>query len=58
MAEYGLTALIVGGAAAAAAKSGAMKGFGKLIGIGVLGGLAAVGAAFRKLFRRRNSQAR
>jgi uncharacterized membrane-anchored protein len=39
MAEYGLTALIVGGAAAAAAKPGAMKGFGKLIGIGVLEGL-------------------
>jgi uncharacterized membrane-anchored protein len=57
MAEYGLTALIVGGAAAAAAKSGAMKGFGKLIGIAVLGGLATVGAAFKKLFRRGNSQA-
>jgi len=55
MAEHGLTALIVGGAAVAAAKSGAMKGFGKLLGIGVFGGLAAVGAAFRKLFRRGNS---
>jgi uncharacterized membrane-anchored protein len=56
VAEYGLAALIVGGAAAAAAKSGAMKGFGKIAGLAVLGGLAAVGAAFRKLFSRQSSR--
>jgi uncharacterized membrane-anchored protein len=57
VAEYGLAALIVGGAAAAAAKSGALKGFAKLAGLAVLGGLAVVGAFFRSLFRRRKSQA-
>lgn len=57
VAEYGLAALIVGGAAAAAAGSGMLKGLGKLIGLGVLGGLAAVGALFRRLFRRRQTVA-
>jgi uncharacterized membrane-anchored protein len=52
MAEYGLSALIIGGAAAAAAKSGAFKGLAKLIGVGVLGILGVVGAGFKKLFRR------
>ena len=52
-AEYGLAALIVGGAAAAAAKSGAAKGFGKMIGVAVVGGLAAIGALLRVLFRRK-----
>jgi uncharacterized membrane-anchored protein len=53
VAEYGLTALIVGGAAAAAAKSGAFKFLGKFLFVGVLGGLAAAWAAIRKLFTRR-----
>jgi hypothetical protein len=52
MAEYGLSALIVGGAAAAAAKSGAFKGLAKLIGVGVLGVIGVVGAGLKKLFRR------
>jgi uncharacterized membrane-anchored protein len=52
MAEYGLSALIVGGAAAAAAKSGAFKGLAKLIGVGVLGLFGVIGAGLKKLFRR------
>jgi len=56
VAEYGLAALIVGGAAAAAAKSGALKGLGKLVGIAVVGGLAAIGAFFKRLFGRKDSQ--
>ncbi|WP_395708489.1 DUF2167 domain-containing protein [Reyranella sp.] len=55
-AEYGLAALIVGGAAAAAAKSGALKGFGKLILFGGIGLLAVAGAFFRRLFGRQKSQ--
>lgn len=53
VAEYGLAGLIVGGAAAAAASSGIFKGLGKAIGFIVLGGIAAVAAFFRRLFRRR-----
>lgn len=52
-AEYGLAGLIIGGAAAAAAKTGALKGFGKLIGVGVIAALAAVGAWLRSIFRRK-----
>jgi uncharacterized membrane-anchored protein len=52
VAEYGLSALIIGGAAAAAAKSGAFKGIAKLIGIGVLGLLAAARGLYARLFRR------
>jgi uncharacterized membrane-anchored protein len=52
VAELGLGALILGGAAAAAAKSGAAKGFFKLIAIGALGLLAAAVAFFKRLFRR------
>jgi len=55
VAEYGLTALIVGGAAAAAAKSGAFKFLGKFVGIGVLGGLAAAWAAIRGFFSRKQA---
>jgi uncharacterized membrane-anchored protein len=51
-AEYGLSALIIGGAAAAAAKSGAFKGLLKLIGVGIIALLGAIGAFFKKLFRR------
>lgn len=53
VAEYGLAGLIVGGAAAVAAKSGALKGFVKLIGVGVIAALVAVGAFFRKFFGRK-----
>jgi uncharacterized membrane-anchored protein len=55
VAEYGLAALIVGGAAAAAAKSGVLKGLGKFIGIGALALLAAVGAFLRSLFKSKKS---
>jgi uncharacterized membrane-anchored protein len=55
VAEYGLAALIVGGAAAAAAKSGAFKFLGKFIGIGVIGGLAAAWALLRGLFSRKQA---
>ncbi len=50
VAQYGLAALIVGGAAAAAAKTGAFKFLGKFIVFGVLGGLAAAWAAIRSFF--------
>jgi uncharacterized membrane-anchored protein len=46
VAEYGLTALIVGGAAAVATKSGLLKGLGKLL----IPILAAGAALLRKLF--------
>lgn len=49
VAAYGLAALIVGGGAAVAAKSGLLKFLGKFIWIGLL----AVGAAVMKLFKRR-----
>jgi len=51
VAEYGLAALVVGGAAAAAMKS---KGFIKLLGLGALALLATVGAAFKRLVARQN----
>jgi uncharacterized membrane-anchored protein len=53
VAEYGLTGLIVGGATAAAVKTGAIKWLWKLL---VLGG-AAVLAAIGKLFSGRNPKA-
>lgn len=52
VAEYGLGALILGGAAAAAAKSGVFKGLFKILAIGALGLVAAIFAFFRGLFRR------
>ena len=52
VAQYGLAALVVGGAAAAAAKSGAFKGLAKLIGVGVFGIVAAGVGFFKRLFRR------
>jgi uncharacterized membrane-anchored protein len=55
-AEYGLAGLIIGGAAAVAAKSGALKGFLKVIGIAAVAGLAAVGAFLRNLFKKRQSK--
>lgn len=51
MAEYGLTALIVGGTAAAAAKSGLLKGLWKII----LAGIFAVVAGVKALFSRKKS---
>jgi uncharacterized membrane-anchored protein len=52
VAEYGLAALVVGGAAAAVAKSGAGKGLIKLLGFGLLAGLAGIGGFFKRVFQR------
>jgi uncharacterized membrane-anchored protein len=49
VAEYGLAALVLGGAAAVATKTGFFKAFGKLIVVGVVALGAAVAAAFKKL---------
>lgn len=60
VAEYGLTALVVGGAAAVAAKTGLLKVIGKFLLAGwklVIAGLAALGAALKRLFSRRESDA-
>ena len=53
VAEYGLAALIVGGAAAAAAKTDAGKALFKFIGIGTFAVGAAVMGFFRRLFSRK-----
>lgn len=53
VAEYGLTALIAGGAGAAAAKLGLFAYLGKLLAKGgklIIVGLAALGAGIKKLF--------
>ena len=50
VAEYGLAALVVGGAAAAALKGG--TGFFKLIGIAILGGFAAAWRFIKRLFNK------
>jgi uncharacterized membrane-anchored protein len=55
VAEYGLAALIVGGAAAVAVKSGAFKALGKFAVFGVFGGLAAAWAAIRGFFSRKRA---
>jgi len=52
VAEYGLAALVLGGAAAVATKTGFFKAMGKFIVIGVAALGAAVAAFFRKLRRR------
>jgi uncharacterized membrane-anchored protein len=56
VAEYGLAALIVGGTAAAAVKSGAFKVFEKFIVFGVFGCLAAAWAALRSFFSRKRAE--
>ena len=53
VAEYGLAALVLGGAAAVATKSG----FGKAIGKFVVVGVAALGSAIVALFRRMTRRA-
>jgi uncharacterized membrane-anchored protein len=50
VAAYGLGALVLGGAAAVAAKSGFLKFIGKFLWIGIVAVLAAVGGAFKRLF--------
>ena len=52
VAEYGLGALVVGGAAAVAVKFGA--GFFKAIGLAVLAFLGAIGAFLKRIFSRTN----
>jgi uncharacterized membrane-anchored protein len=54
MAQYGLTALIVGGAAAVAAKSG--LGFLKFIWVGLLAAGASVMEFFRRIFGRKTTK--
>ena len=56
MAQYGLAALIVGGAAAVATSSGLMKGLGKFVAYGAFAAIAAVAAFFKRLFRRKPRQ--
>jgi uncharacterized membrane-anchored protein len=53
VAEYGLAGLIVGGAAAAAVKTGLFKGLWKVLAVGGIAALAFV----RKLFGRKQSDA-
>jgi len=53
VAQYGLTALIVGGAAAAAAKTGLLKGLGKFLWVAIFGGFAAVWGGIKKLLGRK-----
>lgn len=53
VAKYGLAALITGGVVAAAAQSGFLKSFGKIIGAAVIAVGAFVANFFRKLFGRK-----
>jgi uncharacterized membrane-anchored protein len=50
VAAYGLGALVLGGAAAVAAKSGFLKFIGKFLWIGIVAVLAAAGGILKKLF--------
>jgi len=52
VAGYGLTALVAGGAAGIAAKSGLLAKLGKGIVYLVVGAVAGIGAIFKKLFGR------
>ena len=53
VAEYGLAALVVGGAAAAAAKAGLFKSLGKFLWVIIGGGLMGGWALLKKLFGRK-----
>jgi uncharacterized membrane-anchored protein len=53
VAEYGLAALVVGGAAAAAAKAGLFKSLGKFLWVIVGGALMGGWALLKKLFARK-----
>lgn len=55
MAEYGLAALVVGGAAAAAAKGGLFKWLGKFLWVAVGGAAMGGWALLKRLFGRRQS---
>lgn len=56
VAQYGLAALVVGGAAAVATKSGFLKSFGKAIAIGVFALLAGLWGRIKRLFRRKEDE--
>lgn len=55
IAEYGLAALVVGGAAAAAAKSGLLKSLGKFLWVIIGGGIAGGWAFLKRLFGRKET---
>lgn len=55
MAEYGLAALVVGGAAAAAAKTGILKTMGKFLWVLVAGAFYAVWAFIKRLLGRKDA---
>lgn len=55
IAEYGLAALVVGGAAAAAAKSGLLKSLGKFLWVIIGGAIAGGWALMKKLFGRKET---
>ena len=55
IAEYGLAALVVGGAAAAAAKSGLLKSLGKFLWVIIGGGIAGGWALLKRLFGRKET---
>jgi uncharacterized membrane-anchored protein len=54
VAEYGLGALVLGGAAAAAAKTGLLKSLGKFLWLGVLAVLAAISSLWKKITGRKD----
>ena len=55
IAEYGLAALVVGGAAAAAAKSGLLKSLGKFLWVIIGGAIAGGWALVKRLFGRKDT---
>jgi len=55
IAEYGLAALVVGGAAAAAAKSGLLKSLGKFLWVVIGGAIAGGWALLKRLFGRKET---
>ena len=57
VAEYGLAALVLGGAAAAAAKTGLLKTFGKFIWIALLAVFGFIPALWRKITGRGKDEA-
>jgi len=55
IAEYGLSALVVGGAAAVATKTGLLKGLWKFVLVGwkfIVAGIAGLGALLKRMFTR------
>lgn len=53
VAEYGLAALVVGGAAAAAAKTGLLKSLGKFLWVIIAGAFYGVWAVIKRIFGRK-----